>query len=94
MGCATFSLGASFFIQSDLGTDPHDTFSLGVLKHLPLTVGIRQAVVAAACIATWALLKHHCPLTSQFVAFLLCGSLIDLLQHGRCGGGRSGAAKD
>ncbi|MFJ2868686.1 YitT family protein [Kitasatospora sp. NPDC087314] len=79
-GCLVFSTGAHFFIQSDLGTDPLDVFSLGVLRHLPLTIGICQAAVAVVCIAAWAAWNRKRPVVSPFVTFFLCGSLIDLFQ--------------
>lgn len=92
VGCVAFSVGASFFIRSGLGTDPLDTFSLGVLNYLPLTVGICQAVVAAVCIGVWAVLTRRRPPVSPFVTFFLCGSLIDVLRWsdfaGRLGVGR------
>ncbi|MFJ6617797.1 YitT family protein [Kitasatospora sp. NPDC091335] len=80
MGCLVFSLGAHCFIRSDLGTDPLDVFSLGVLRHLPLTIGICQAVVAIVCIAVWSAWNGKRPVVSPFVTFFLCGSLIDLFQ--------------
>lgn len=79
-GCVTFSLGAHFFIQSRLGTDPLDVFSLGVLRHLPLTIGVVQATVAAVCIGVWAVWNRRRPVISPFVTFLFCGSLIDVFQ--------------
>ncbi|WP_224276409.1 YitT family protein [Streptomyces sp. LS1784] len=79
-GCLVFSLGAHCFIQSNLGTDPLDVFSLGVLRHLPLTIGICQAAVAVVCIGVWALWNRKRPVVSPFVTFFLCGSLIDLFQ--------------
>jgi uncharacterized membrane protein YczE len=79
-GCLLFSLGAHFFIQAHLGTDPLDVFSLGVLKHLHLTIGICQASVAAVCIAVWAVWNRRRPVISPFLTFFFCGSLIDLMQ--------------
>ena len=79
-GCLSFSLGAHFFIQSRLGTDPLDVFSLGVLRHLPLTIGIVQATVAAVCIGVWAVWNRRRPVVSPFITFFLCGSLIDVFQ--------------
>jgi uncharacterized membrane protein YczE len=73
-------VGAHFFIQSKLGTDPLDVFSLGVLKHLSLTIGICQASVAVVCITVWAVWNRCRPVISPFVTFFFCGSLIDALQ--------------
>ncbi|WP_371658310.1 YitT family protein [Streptomyces sp. NBC_00280] len=79
-GCLFFSAGAAFFIHSDLGTDPLDVFSLGLLEHVPLTIGIAQALVAVVCIAIWAVWNRRRPVVSPFVTFFLCGSLIDVLR--------------
>ena len=79
VGCALFSIGATFFIHSDLGTDPLDVFALGLLEHVPITIGIAQALVATICIAVWAMWNRRRPVISPFVTFFLCGSLIDLL---------------
>ncbi|GLY32197.1 hypothetical protein [Kineosporia sp. NBRC 101731] len=78
-GCALFSLGAYLFIYADLGTDPLDVFALGLLKHVPLTVGIAQAIIAVLCIFIWAAWYRRRPILSPLVTFFFCGSMIDLL---------------
>ncbi len=78
-GCLVFASGASLFIHSDLGVDPLDVLSLGVLEHLPLTIGVVQALTAAVCIAIWSVWNRRRPVVMPFVTFLLCGSLIDLI---------------
>ncbi|MEV5885343.1 hypothetical protein AB0L74_21860 [Streptomyces sp. NPDC052020] len=78
-GCVAFSVGAYLFIYSDLGTDPLDTFSLGLLEHVPVTVGIAQAGIAAICILIWAAWYRRRPVILPFLTFFVCGSLIDLL---------------
>ncbi|WP_327301290.1 hypothetical protein [Streptomyces goshikiensis] len=79
-GCLIFSAGAACFIRSDLGTDPLDVFALGLLGHLRLTIGIAQALVAAVCIAVWAVWNRRPPVLSPFITFFLCGSVIDVLR--------------
>ncbi|MFD5625388.1 YitT family protein [Streptomyces sp. NPDC127072] len=79
-GCVSFSYGAACFIRADLGTDPLDVFALGLLEHLPLTIGIAQALFAALCIAVWAAWNRRRPVLSPFVTFLFCGSMIDLMR--------------
>ncbi|WP_340558602.1 YczE/YyaS/YitT family protein [Streptomyces sp. GSL17-111] len=79
-GCLLFSCGAAFFIHADLGTDPLDVFALGLLDHVPLTIGIAQALVAAVCLGVWAGWNRRRPPFSPFVTFFLCGSLIDVLR--------------
>lgn len=81
VGCFLFSLGANSFIASKQGTDPLDVFSLGLLKHLPITVGIAQGGFAAMCLAVWAIWNKRLPIVSPLVTFLFCGSLIDIWMH-------------
>ncbi|MFF0144094.1 NADPH:quinone reductase-like Zn-dependent oxidoreductase [Amycolatopsis sulphurea] len=78
VGCAFFSVGAYLFIHSELGTDPLDTFALGVLRHLPLTVGVVQLVVAVVCVGIVAVWTRKRPLVAPLFTFFFCGSLIDL----------------
>ncbi|MFJ9948561.1 YitT family protein [Kitasatospora sp. NPDC091207] len=80
LGCLLFSTGAAFFIRSDLGTDPLDVFALGLLKHVPLTIGIAQSLVAAVCILVWSAWNRRRPVISPFITFFLCGSVIDVLR--------------
>ncbi|MFC3898192.1 YitT family protein [Lentzea rhizosphaerae] len=79
VGCVLFALGAYLFVHSGLGTDPLDTFALGVLKHLPLTVGLVQLGVAVICLAAVALWTRRRPLLAPLFTFFFCGSMIDLL---------------
>ncbi|GAB3955277.1 hypothetical protein GCM10028832_11180 [Streptomyces sparsus] len=77
-GCVLFAAGATLFIHAGLGVDPLDVLSLGLLEHLPLTIGIAQALIAVVCITVWSVWNRRRPVFSPFVTFLLCGSLIDL----------------
>ncbi|MFE9022902.1 YitT family protein [Streptomyces sp. NPDC007808] len=79
-GCLVFSGGAYLFIHSQLGTDPLDVFALGLLEHLPVTVGLSQATVAALCLAVVAAWTGTRPLLSPLFTFFFCGSVIDLLR--------------
>ncbi|MFF5480145.1 YitT family protein [Streptomyces sp. NPDC012935] len=79
-GCLVFSAGAYLFIHSDLGTDPLDVFALGLLEHVPVTVGLSQATVAAICLAVVAAWTRTRPLLSPLFTFFFCGSVIDLLR--------------
>ncbi|NLU68534.1 hypothetical protein [Streptomyces sp. HNM0574] len=78
-GCAVFSSGAYLFIHSELGADPLDVFALGLMEHLPVTVGLAQTGVALVCLATVALWTRSRPLLAPMLTFFLCGSVIDLL---------------
>ncbi|WP_017975402.1 YczE/YyaS/YitT family protein [Actinopolyspora halophila] len=77
-GCLVFASGAMLFIHSELGADPLDVLSLGLKRHLPVTIGIAQALIALVCIAVWSLWNQRRPIATPFVTFFLCGSLIDL----------------
>lgn len=79
-GCVVFAVGAYLFIYSGLGTDPLDVFSLGLLRHVPLTIGIAQTLVAVICLGVVALWTRQRPLLSPIFTFFFCGSLIDLLR--------------
>lgn len=80
-GCLTFAVGAYLFVHSALGADPLDTFALGVLHHLPLTVGIVQTSVAVCCLVVVGLWTRRRPPLSPLLTFFLCGSIIDLQRH-------------
>jgi uncharacterized protein len=82
-GCALFALGAYLFIAAKLGTDPLDTFALGLLRHVPLTVGIAQTGVATVCLVIVAAWTRRRPVLSPLFTFAFCGSLIDLLRAGQ-----------
>lgn len=81
LGCLLFSIGAGFFISSQLGTDPLDVMALGLCKHLPLTVGLAQAGFAAVCLVVYAVWNRTRPPLSPLFTFFFCGSLIDLWIH-------------
>ncbi|MDN3268132.1 hypothetical protein [Streptomyces sp. MA15] len=78
-GCVVFAAGATLFIHSDLGTDPLDVLALGLKEHIPITIGIAQAAIAAVCIAVWSMWNRRRPVVAPFITFFLCGSLIDLM---------------
>src|SRR5436305_1291141 len=77
-GCVAFSAGAYLFIVSNMGTDPLDTFALGLQRHIPITVGLAQLGVAILCVAYVSLANRSLPMISPLVTFFLCGSIIDL----------------
>jgi uncharacterized membrane protein YczE len=79
LGCLLFGVGATCFIEADLGTDPLDVFALGVRDHTPLTLGLAQGAFAATMLLTWASLTHRVPSLWPVVTFLFCGSIIDTL---------------
>ena len=77
LGCLIFSMGAYLFIYSNLGTDPLDTFALGLMGHMPMTVGIAQTMVALLCLVLVAAWTKTRLMLSPLITFLFCGSIID-----------------
>lgn len=80
-GCITFAIGAYLYIHAGLGTDPLDVLALGLMKHLPVNVGIVQTTVAIICLGLTAVLRHSRPPLSPIFTFFFCGSLIDLQMY-------------
>lgn len=80
-GCVLFALGATCFIEANLGTDPLDVFALGLRDLTPLTVGMAQGLFAALMLAIWAVLERRVPSIWPFVTFFFCGTMIDLWLH-------------
>ena len=79
LGCILFSLGATFFIASNLGTNPLDVFTTGVRKQFGLMIGTTQSLFAIACLFIWTIIYQfkRVPPISTFLTFFLCGYLID-----------------
>jgi uncharacterized membrane protein YczE len=79
LGCILFSLGATFFIASNLGTNPLDVFTTGVRKQFGLMIGTTQSLFAIACLLIWTIIYQFkkIPPISTFLTFFLCGYLID-----------------
>jgi len=79
LGCALFSIGASLFILSHLGTDPLDVFAVGMKKTFGLLIGTTQSLFALVCLVIWSTLhKFKFPPLSTFLTFFICGYLIDV----------------
>lgn len=79
LGCILFSLGATFFIASNLGTNPLDVFTTGVRKHTGLLIGTTQSLFAITCLIIWTIIYNFkkVPPISTFLTFFICGYLID-----------------
>ena len=85
-GCVLFSLGATLFITSNLGTDPLDVLAIGAKNSFGWLIGTTQSVFAISCLIIWSFLnKWKFPPLSTFLTFFICGYLIDfflyLLDH-------------
>jgi uncharacterized protein len=80
-GCVLFAIGATCFIEANLGTDPLDVFALGLRDLTPLTVGMAQGLFAALMLTIWAGLERRVPSIWPFITFFFCGTMIDLWLH-------------
>jgi uncharacterized membrane protein YczE len=82
MGCVIFSIGATLFITSNLGTDPLDVLAIGMKKTYGWLIGTTQSGFAIACLVAWsALNKWKFPPISTFLTFFICGYLIDFFLY-------------
>jgi len=82
INCVVFSLGASYFIRSGLGTDPLDVFCLGIQNKVGLSIGTTQSLFALVCLLIWSAINSWMmPPWSTFLTFFLCGYMIDLFRH-------------
>lgn len=80
LGCTIFSIGATSFILSNLGTDPLDVFSLGVRQVLGWNIGTTQSVFAIGMLVTYCILEGiKLPPISPLMTLAICGYSIDIL---------------
>lgn len=81
IGCILFSLGATSFIFSNLGTDPLDVFCIGIQNHIDIKIGTIQSLFAITCLIIYsAINKWKFPPISTFMTFFLCGYMIDFFR--------------
>jgi len=78
LGCFLFSIGAKFFIDSHLGTDPLDVLCIGMTLHLPISIGVASGIVAFVFLSAWSLWNRKAPPLTPFFTTLSVGFLIDL----------------
>ncbi|WP_025128048.1 YitT family protein [Pseudomonas sp. PH1b] len=78
IGVMIFSLGALFFIVSQLGTDPLDVFVIALNNHLKVGLGACSALFSVGLLLWWALWNKQWPPLSPFVTTTLTGLFIDL----------------
>lgn len=77
-GCVIFSLGAKFFIDARLGTDPLDVLVIGINGHLHAGMGICSSIVAAVFLSWWTIWNRKIPPLTPFVTTAAVGFLLDL----------------
>ncbi|UXH76095.1 YczE/YyaS/YitT family protein [Roseateles amylovorans] len=77
-GCVLFSIGAKFFIDARLGTDPLDVLVIGMNHYLQLGMGGCSAIVAVVLLTWWVLWNRRFPPLMPFVTTAAVGYLIDL----------------
>lgn len=82
ISCVIFSLGATSFILSEMGTDPLDVFCLGMQKQTGSLIGTTQVMFAALCLMIWSALNRcDLPPVMPVVTFFLCGYMIDFFRY-------------
>lgn len=77
-GCLLFSVGAKFFIDSHLGTDPLDVLCIGMTLHLPISIGIASGLLAIFFLSIWTAWNRRFPPLTPFFTTFSVGCLIDL----------------
>jgi len=81
LSCMIFSLGATSFIFSDLGTDPLDVFCLGIQNHFDIKIGTIQSFFALFCLLIYSFLnKWKIPPLSTGITSIICGYMIDFFR--------------
>ncbi len=78
IGVMIFSLGALFFIVSQLGTDPLDVFVIALNNQLQVGLGACSALFSVGLLLWWALWNRRWPPLSPFITTTLTGLFIDL----------------
>jgi uncharacterized protein len=78
LGCLVFSVGAKFFIDSKLGTDPLDVLVIGINQHVRLGMGICSSAVAGFFLLWWTVWNRRIPPLTPFFTTAAVGFLIDL----------------
>ncbi len=81
IGCFLFSLGAKFFIDSNLGVDPLDSMILGIVNYTNLKIGTVSALVAILFLSIWSLWNKKWPIITPFITMTLVGYLIDFWNY-------------
>ena len=80
-GCLLFSLGAKFFIDSQLGVDPLDSMIIGISNHLNCKIGTISGAVAIFFLAVWSIWNKRRPIITPFLTMSFVGYLIDFWNY-------------
>lgn len=81
IGCVLFSIGAKFFIDAKLGTDPLDVLVIGMNSYLHRGMGFCSSLVAVVLLAWWTIWNRRIPPLTPFVTTAAVGYLIDLWNY-------------
>lgn len=81
LGCILFSIGAKFFINSNLGVDPLDTIIIGLANYFNCKIGTVSALVAIGFLLVWSVWNKRKPIITPFITMTLVGYLIDLWNY-------------
>lgn len=81
LGCVLFSIGAKFFIDAKLGTDPLDVLVIGMNGYLHIGMGGCSAIVAVVLLSWWAIWNMQIPPLTPFLTTAMVGYLLDLWNY-------------
>lgn len=81
IGCILFSLGAKFFISSNLGTDPLDVLLIGMTHHLPINIGTASAILSIFFLSIWCIWNKKFPPITPFITTTMVGYFIDFWNY-------------
>lgn len=77
LGLIIFSLGATSFILSHLGTDPLDVLLIGLGKWIPVSIGDASVIVSILFLAIYSLWNKKYPPILSIVTTVAVGYLVD-----------------
>jgi len=81
LGIFLFSMGAKFFIDSELGVDPLDSMVIGISNHLNCKIGTVSGAIAIFFLAIWSIWNKKRPIITPFITMSAVGYLIDLWNY-------------
>lgn len=81
IGCFLFSIGAKFFINSNLGVDPLDSMLIGLANKFHCKIGTASAIIAILFLCVWSLWNKRKPVLTPFITMTLVGYLLDFWNY-------------
>lgn len=81
MGCILFSVGAKFFINSNLGVDPLDSMIIGIADLIHFKIGTVSSMIAILFLIIWSVWNKRKPIITPFFTMAVVGYLIDFWNY-------------